>query len=255
MELDLLCSLFEGLPRQGPGDFEHTHKAFRMLSGVPKGAKILDIGCGKGMQTIALAKLCPDCLITAVDIHQPFLDALNENAAAEGFSDRIKTVCASMDDLSFDEGEFDIIWAEGSIFIIGFEKGINYWKKFLKQDGFMMASDLVLFTENPPEELMDFLKICSPDPELCSPKIMTEDEGAEMANKAGFNVWGTFRLPANVWYDSYYNYVKENNKLLREKYRDNKEVLGVVEFNEKEMEVHSRYQKEYGYAYFVIQKN
>ena len=246
MELDLLCSLFEGLPRQGPGDFEHTQKAFKMLQGIPKCAKILDIGCGKGMQTLALAKLCPDCQITAVDIYQPFLDALDKKAAEEGLSERIKTVCASMDELSFDDGEFDIIWAEGSIFIIGFEKGINYWKKFLKPDGFMVVSDLVLFTESPPEELKDFLNVCSP-------KIMTEDEASLLIKKAGFNVWGTFRLLEDVWHESYYNYMKENNKLLREKHRDNKEALGVVEFNEKEIEMYSKYPNEYGYTYFVIQ--
>lgn len=56
MEDFLICRLFEGIPRQGPGDNEHTEKAFRMIPKFPENAKILDIGCGKGMQTIALAK-------------------------------------------------------------------------------------------------------------------------------------------------------------------------------------------------------
>ncbi|MEZ5335151.1 MAG: hypothetical protein R2741_07905 [Methanolobus sp.] len=33
--------------------------------------------------------------------------------------------------------EFDVIWAEGSIFILGLEKGISYWKQFLKDGGYM----------------------------------------------------------------------------------------------------------------------
>ena len=36
-------------------------------------------------------------------------------------------------DLDFREEFFDIIWAEGSIFIIGFENGLKVWKKFIKK--------------------------------------------------------------------------------------------------------------------------
>lgn len=39
-----------------------------------------------------------------------------------GLADRISKVCASMDDLPFEDGEFDIIWSEGAIFVMGFEK-------------------------------------------------------------------------------------------------------------------------------------
>ncbi|MEZ5335152.1 MAG: class I SAM-dependent methyltransferase [Methanolobus sp.] len=73
-----------------------------MLSSLPAGAKILDIGCGVGMQTIHLASICKDCHVTATDIYQPFLDKLMENAAKEGVDERITTVCASMDDLPFE---------------------------------------------------------------------------------------------------------------------------------------------------------
>ncbi|MDE4907624.1 class I SAM-dependent methyltransferase [Methanogenium marinum] len=51
-------------------------KAFELSELNTEGAEILDIGCGSGMQTIALAKLCTECIINAVDIHQPFLDDL-----------------------------------------------------------------------------------------------------------------------------------------------------------------------------------
>ncbi|WP_373463197.1 hypothetical protein [Bacillus sp. SORGH_AS_0510] len=36
-----------------------------------------------------------------------------------------------MKSLPYDEGQFDIIWSEGAIFIIGFEKGLREWKKYL----------------------------------------------------------------------------------------------------------------------------
>ena len=124
----------------------HFRSSQNPLKGV---VEILDVGCGKGVQTMALARLCPSCRIIATDIHQPFLDAVDEKIAAEGFSEKIKTVCASMDNLPFGEESFDIIWAEGCSFIMGFENAVRYWKKFLKRGGYMMISDLFWFTESP----------------------------------------------------------------------------------------------------------
>ena len=44
----------------------------------------------------------------------------------------ITTLAASMDDLPFEEDSLDMIWSEGAIYNIGFEKGIKLWRKFLK---------------------------------------------------------------------------------------------------------------------------
>ena len=62
------------------------------------------------MQTLALARLCPDCRITAIDVHQPFLDDLMHRAKNAGLDKRIGTHQASMDNLPFTEASFDIIW-------------------------------------------------------------------------------------------------------------------------------------------------
>ena len=63
------------LPREGPGDNESTKKAYLMLKDLPENPRILDIGCGPGMQTIELAKLSGGQIV-AVDNHQPFLEQL-----------------------------------------------------------------------------------------------------------------------------------------------------------------------------------
>ncbi|MCK9278769.1 MAG: 50S ribosomal protein L11 methyltransferase, partial [Methanoculleus sp.] len=74
METNPIFKIFESLPRQGAGDDEHTEKAFSIIPEPLKGGgEILDVGCGKGVQTMALARLCPSCRIIATDIHQPFL--------------------------------------------------------------------------------------------------------------------------------------------------------------------------------------
>ena len=47
------------------------------------GMRVLDIGCGSGMQTLQLARTL-NCPITAIDNHVPFLQQLRAAAAAEG---------------------------------------------------------------------------------------------------------------------------------------------------------------------------
>ncbi len=148
MDQSFIFTIFEGLPRQGPGDDRCTKKAFER-TGVKADANILDIGCGSGMQTIALAGLCRECRITAVDIYQPFLDVLNERAAKRNLLSRINIVPASMDELPFEKETFDLIWAEGSIFIIGIGNGISQWKNYLKPGGKIAFTDVVWFSKTP----------------------------------------------------------------------------------------------------------
>ena len=87
--------------------------------------KILDIGCGSGMQTLTLARYFPDSQITASDIHQPFLDELPKRAKRAGLDERIVTQRASMDNLPFEEKSFDSIRAEGSAFIMGLSSALK----------------------------------------------------------------------------------------------------------------------------------
>ena len=87
MDVALISSMFEELSRQGPGSDEATAFAFSFLSRDRRRGRILDIGCGSGMQTLTLARICPECRITASDLHQPFLDDLTaraENAGVAG---------------------------------------------------------------------------------------------------------------------------------------------------------------------------
>ncbi len=249
MENNPIFKIFESFPRQGPGDDEHTEKAFSIIAEPPKGGgEILDVGCGKGVQTMALARLCPDCRITATDIHQPFLDAVDEKIAAGGFSGRIKTVCASMDDLPFEEESFDIIWAEGCSFIMGFENAVRYWKKFLKKGGYMMISDLFWFSESPSDEAREFFA-------EIDPSMMIEDKGFEIIRNAGLELIGSFRLPSRVWEESYYSQVKRKSGDLMEEFKDDKDALMVIEGLKKEIEIFDKYADEYGYTYNIIQKN
>jgi ubiquinone/menaquinone biosynthesis C-methylase UbiE len=106
--LSLFWQLHSGLPREGPGSDASTRRALRCVAGLLSDSpRILDIGCGSGMQTLVLAAETRG-FVTAIDRHQPFLDELNRRAARAGLADRITTVRASMDTLDFPDASFDL---------------------------------------------------------------------------------------------------------------------------------------------------
>ena len=118
---------------------KYTRKAFRMLPQLDK-PRILDVGCGSGFPTMELARLSQGELI-GIDIDQPALDKFTRKIKEAGLNDRVQAVNCSIFDMEFPDESFDIIWAEGSMHVIGFERGLKEWKRFLKPDGFIVVHD------------------------------------------------------------------------------------------------------------------
>jgi len=118
---------------------KYTRKAFRMLPKLDK-PRILDVGCGSGVPTMDLARLS-NGEIVGLDINQGHLDVLARKIDKAGVSDRVKVINCSILDMEFPKESFDIIWAEGSISVIGFKSGLQKWKQFLKPIGLMVVHD------------------------------------------------------------------------------------------------------------------
>jgi SAM-dependent methyltransferase len=237
--------VFESLPRQGPGCSGATRKAFSYLPPLPPGARVLDIGCGSGTQTRDLAALTSSP-ITAVDNHQPFLDAVSKKAKEDGTEGRIKTVCASMDSLPFDPGQFDLIWSEGAIFIVGFEEGLNLWKPLLKKGGYMVVSDANWFEPNPPEELMKWWESEGYVP-------VPEEEMKERIKRAGLRLVATYRLPESGWWDNYHVPMLARIAEFRKTHGQDPGNAALLDALEHEAEMYRKYKRYYGYTFFVMQ--
>ncbi len=216
-----------------------------MLTELPTKPRILDVGCGPGMQTIEIAKLS-NGEITAVDNHQPFLDSLKRQAASEGVSENIKIVTANMGCLGFEAKSFDLIWSEGAIYNIGFEKGIREWRKFLADNGYLAVSELCWLSPNPPEEVKKFFLTCYPAMKLV-------DENLQIIKAAGYRVVGYFILPDSSWWNSYYTPIEAKLPALKVKYRDDKEALAVIACEELEIAMFHKYSRYYGYVFYVMQ--
>jgi SAM-dependent methyltransferase len=152
-----------------------------------------------------------------------------------------------MSEMEFQDESFDVIWAEGSIYIIGFDKGLRDWARFLKPEGYLVASDVVWLRPDPPEEIRAFWKANYPG-------IRQIPENLERIAACGYRLVGLFTLPEDAWWVGYYDHVEKRLEHLQEKYAETPEALAVLEEERKEIDMYHRYSQWYGSAFFVLQK-
>jgi len=151
MPRDIVAEVHEGSLGAGPTRLEYTRKAFRMIPRLDK-PRILDVGCGEGGPTLELAKLS-DGEVIGLDVHQPSLERLAKRIEEAGLSGRVRLVKGSLLAMDFPDESFDIIWSEGSIHIIGFEQGLDEWRRFIKPKGFLVVHEATWPRREPPQEL------------------------------------------------------------------------------------------------------
>ncbi|NJK63531.1 MAG: class I SAM-dependent methyltransferase [Synechococcaceae cyanobacterium SM2_3_1] len=242
--MDTFFKIHQDLPRESPGGREYTIRAFHKLPPLHQ-PQILDIGCGPGAQTLVLAELS-DGHITAIDLHPPFLEHLQTAAEAAGFQDRITCLCQSMLELNFPKASIDLIWAEGSIYIIGVSQGLTQWHPFLKPGGYLVFSDLVWFSPEVDPELRGYWQQGYPDMQLL-------DHRLQSMPASGYALVDHFILPEAAWWNYYTPLEARITHLLNQPDRTQEEIA-VLRGELQEIETYRRFKEDYGYAFFVLQK-
>ncbi len=245
-DLELICEYFANLERQGPGSPEVTEKALSFIDNLNNQSFIADIGCGSGGQTMVLARNAPGN-IAGIDLFPAFIDLFNRNAEKLNIQDRVKGMVGSMDNLPFQEEELDLMWSEGAIYNIGFERGLNEWRKFLKPGGYMAVSEASWFTEERPAEIEAFWMDAYPEIDTIPNKV------AQM-QKAGFIPAATFILPENCWTEHFYAPQVDAEKLFLEKNAGNKAAVELVANQRHEARMYDTYKAYYGYAFYIGKK-
>ena len=246
--MDKFFEIHKDIPREGPGDNFSTNKALKMVTGLSENSKILDIGCGPGMQTIELAKNASGYII-ALDIFDHFLESVNKKTKENNFENRIKTVKGSMFELgkNFEKEEFDLIWSEGAIYTIGFERGLKEWKNFINPNGYLVVSEATWLKDDLPKELEEFWKIEYSD-------MKNIDQNLRIISKQGYNIVDFFTLPKSSWWENYYSPLEKRIKFLENAHRGNKEWEEVLSSNKKEIEMYRKYSDYYGYVFYIMKK-
>jgi len=241
--MDYFLEVFGSLPRAGPGSDELTRRAFEMIPSLPEVPRILDVGCGPGMQTVQLLRSCAGTVV-ALDFLPEMIDRTNTEADIAGVSDRLEAVVQDMKEMTFPESSFDVIWSEGAIYNLGFETGLEEFKRLVKPGGYIAVSEAVWLKQRPPAQAVEFWQDY--------PEIDTVAAKLEVIERIGYEVIGHFVLPGSAWTDQYYDPMEN---LIAEKecgWSGIPEAEAVLREARNEISVFRHHSDYFSYAFFIM---
>lgn len=235
--------LFGGLAKLGPGSDAETLRALRA---VPQQTfnLVVDAGCGSGRQTLVLARELGR-VVHAVDVHQPFLDALMDIAEAIGIQHLVQVRLMDMKDIPAAYREIDLLWSEGSAYNIGFANALRTWAPAIADGGFAVVSELSWLTDNPPLIATDFFG-------TAYPAMVTIDANAAIARDAGFEVLTTFDVSRKSWTEDYYDLLRPRAHSLLDHPDDDVRMFAAETI--REIELFDQCGDSYGYVFYVLRR-
>ena len=204
---------------------KYTRKAFCVLPELDK-PRILDVGCGSGVPTMELTGLS-NGQITGLDINQALLDRLAIKIEKAGLTDRVKTLKCSIFDMDFPDESFDIIWAEGSIAAIGFKRGLEEWRRFLKPSGFLAVHD----------------------------EMGNVTEKLEQVSSCGYELLEYFTLDEDTWWIEYYAPLEKRINEIRTKHAAAPEALVELDNDQQEIDMFKKNPERCSSVFFIMQKS
>jgi ubiquinone/menaquinone biosynthesis C-methylase UbiE len=82
-----------------------------VLAALPAGARVLEVGCGPGLQALEVARLRPDLRLVASDFSEQFVLAARRRAEAAGLGTLELAVADAMDLSRFEDASFDAVYS------------------------------------------------------------------------------------------------------------------------------------------------
>ena len=150
----------------------------------------------------------------------------------------------TMVNLPFEEQQFDLIWSENAIHIIGFEEGLRAWRHCLKPGGLLVVSDYTWLTDTPPDAAKMFWSEVSP--------LMSDvSNHLRIIAESGFREVAHFRLGREAWWDQYLLPLKERIEALRMEHGGDPELLATLE-EFTEIELFLQHGDSYGCVFYLM---
>lgn len=244
-EEELFLDLFRPMAQLAPGSDRSTRRALQSISALPQAANVLDLGCGTGRSTLLLAEETGG-RVTAVDNFAPYLEQLQRAAATRGLGHLIDAVVGDM--ASPPEGPYDLIWAEGAIYILGVDAGLAAWKPHLKPYGWLVFSEISWLTETPPSDARTFWADAYP--------AMGNVAGnLDRIRNAGLRAGPVVIQPPSDWTDSYYLPLAARLSEWRATRADDPAALAIADAVQAEIDLFERSENSYSYVFYTAARS
>lgn len=238
---DVFWRLHRRLPRQAPGSDTSTARLLDLAGPLPACPRALDIGSGPGCSAVLLAREA-GAVVTAVDIHAPFHEELRDAARAAGVADLINTSTASMAALPFEDASFDLLWAEGSAYVMGFDAALRQWRRLLVPGGTLVLTECEWTTDTPAPVARDFWA-------KAYPAMRTTARNVQAALDAGYVVAALYLLPERDWWQEYYNVLSERLAALD---RTDAHIAAIAAAEAREIDIRHAHAADYAYTGYVL---
>lgn len=243
MEIPLYFYLaYRGLERLSPGSDDTTLEVLDKLD-LDKDVElnILDIACGIGTSTILLANYFKNSIVEGFDLFRHYKKSLDEKIAENDLDDRVFSYKMDMRDPDFANEEFDLVFCEASIEIIGFKKGLKEWKRLLKSNGYMVVSD-VSWLKNPSSQSITFWK------DIYSEIDTIENKICQIRNE-GYEFIDYVVVSKNDW-NSYYGKLEKNLNSLS----SDESAKKFTSQLKKEITTYRQNSDDYSYVFYIMKK-
>jgi SAM-dependent methyltransferase len=248
LQLELLQALHVDGERQGPGSDAQTLRAIELagLSGAA-GRCIADFGCGTGAAARLLARL-PGAQVYALDFLPAFIDELRRRAAAAGLGDALCGIVASMEAPPFAPASLDVIWAEGAIYNLGFERGLALWRPLLRPGGVLAVSELTWLTAERPDEIDAHWRTVYPEVATAGVKIA-------QLEALGYDLIAYFALPRECWLDHYYTPLEARFGQFLARSDDGAMAREIVAEERREIALFRQYADYFSYGFYIARRS
>lgn len=133
----------------------------RVLEGLDLSSKHgVDIGCGSGGITIALARDYGAGHVIGIDVESPVCDRAREQVAKHNLGDRIEILQVEPGPIPLPDGAFDFVFSKDSIVHIPDKEALSAdVYRLLKPGGWFVASDwLIAHDGEPSPEMADYIR-------------------------------------------------------------------------------------------------
>lgn len=241
--LELYIDLFRGLPRFAPGSDALTLQALERLGSPPADGLIADMGCGEGSSALLLARNTA-CPVVAFDLEPSYVAGLRDLAQQAGLGDRIKAVVADVAEAPIEPGSVDLLWAEGSVYNLGFGPGLAAWRQHLKPGGGIAVSELTWLSDEHGDKATQFFA-------EAYPAMTTIEANVATMRESGYEVLEPIVFPPSAWEDEFYTPLERAFPAFLRRHGDTKDAREVVSVVRTEIDTFRECGDCYSYVFYL----